>query len=197
MLDSSMEFKSLLLTLKPPSQLFFSEQTVVNTSRMIHNTMMGQASFPPWPSCPDILFEQKTRAFVGLAYGVHPDFHSAARRICSNIGGNAIRYNEPCQNCPREQYGDNNWHYVEVVWAGANRVSLEPAQLAEANCFYAGGQPMVPFDPEFLSCLAGTDDQGPNDCCWYAVGVTDLDFILNAFDLTLPTKFHFTPEFTL
>lgn len=168
--------KSLLLTLEPPTELFVSSQELPDEPLRVGDLVTTRPSFPPWPTCADILFNSKSRIFVGLSYPVGSADERLARGICSSVSNEVMRYNDFTLDSLRRPYEVNDDFEIdrlEIVWTDVDADDFETAQLDSGFWYYSQkhftGNRVIAF------------------------GLTDIDEILRDYHLTLPDVFHFPP----
>lgn len=172
--------KSLLLTLEPPTELFVSSQELPDKPLRVAGLVTTRPSFPPWPTCADILFS-KSRIFVGLSYPVGSADERLARGMCSGVSNDVMRYNDFTLDSLRKPYEANvdfDIDRLEIVWTDVDADDFETAQLDSGFWYYS--------QRHFRENRV------------IAFGLTDIDEILRDYELTLPNAFHlppFVPEF--
>lgn len=178
---NSLPVKSLLLTLESPTELFISSRELPDKPLLVSGLVTTRPSFPPWPTCADILFNSKSRIFVGLSYPVGSADEGLARSVCSRVSSEIMRYNAftvASLRKPYEANADFEIDRLEIVWMDAPADSFETAQLDSGFWFYS----LKHFQESRV----------------VAFGLTHIDEILHDYQLTLPDVFHFpsfVPEF--
>ena len=173
--------QQLILTLRPPSKA--AQDTDRSGGHLLIDGTPAWGRFPPWGSCPDILFESESRVLCGVAYGVHPKFRVLVKDLVALMDHAAVRYREfRADNAARDvasvpasppdpkaipwtaqHFPD--WDYVEVVWSVNRPDTCGLAQLADDTWFYTGSWDVL------------------------ALRIRYLDEITETYDLTLPDHF--------
>jgi hypothetical protein len=146
------------------------------------------ADFPPWPVAPDILFDRRTRSFVGLAYGISPGYHAYVRELADRHGSSSVRYSCPDSDFPRTAYSDSEAHYLEVIWGDIPADSFSLAQLAEDGWYYW----QDPGSVASLKANVFADDEQESMIkmkSLAAVGISGVQDILQSYDLIIPGSF--------
>lgn len=175
---NSTRVKSLLLTLVLPTKLFVSWEDLPDSPLRLAELVSTRPSFPPWAACADILFNAQSRIFVGLSYPVGSEDEHLVRGVCSSVPNQVMRYNDFTIESLRKPYEANDDFDIdrlEIVWTDLDADAFETAQLDSGFWYYSErGNRVIAF------------------------GLTDIDDILDDYDLTLPESFHFpqfVPEF--
>src|SRR5262249_22277955 len=112
--------------------------------------------FPPWGSCPDVLYDSTSRVLCGITYGVHESFRARVKDLVDLMDRRAIRDREfradmtpgdqASQSAPAatlnpkavpwtaQHFLDED--YVEIVWSEERPDMFGLGQLAEDTWYY-------------------------------------------------------------
>ncbi|MDQ2730452.1 MAG: hypothetical protein M3Y56_02240 [Armatimonadota bacterium] len=187
-------FKSLIVRLEFPCKVLLFQDSV-SGDLLLDGVKSSVGTWSPWPVAPDILYHRETGSFAGLSCFVHETSQPLVRSLSSVLQSPAVRYNTPEMKEFRRPYGDDPHHYLEILWGETDADSWMGAQMAEDRWYYREAIQPTPFDDK-MSDLLMRDGVDVDVKRLFAVGVTDLTWLLDAFgELVLPKKFRFPVEF--
>src|SRR5262249_2066913 len=84
--------EDIVLTLRHPSRAALAPPSGRN--RLLIDGIPAWGSFPPWPSCPDILYDSGSRVLCGVAYRVHESDRPLVKDLFRLMDHAVVRYRE-------------------------------------------------------------------------------------------------------
>jgi hypothetical protein len=160
--------KSLLITLTDPVRALLSDQGLLDAGLRIENFLTSRPSTPFWPSCGDLLLDQESRLFVGLAYRVADEDRELVYHVASALSTGVVRYDNQSSAESRRLYEelDPESHWLTITWSKIPATKVELAQLDSAYWYYAS---QGDFDVPVV---------------W---GLEDIEVLLQDYHLVFPT----------
>jgi hypothetical protein len=69
---------------------------------------------PPWPACAELLYDRKSREFIGLAYFVHPSNIDCVRPLIASYASPVVQYGIGPHIDDNEGFTERD-HFVDLV----------------------------------------------------------------------------------
>src|SRR5215471_15406208 len=84
--------EDIILTIRHPSKAALAPPS--GSNRLLIDGISAWGSFPPWPSCPDILYDSRSRVLCGVAYRVHESDRALVKDLFRSMDHEVVRYRE-------------------------------------------------------------------------------------------------------
>jgi hypothetical protein len=166
---------TLFLSLQPPARvhLGFSRWNVDGEVRIQGIPVEGNDT--PWCTFPDLLIDRDGQVFLGLTFQItDPEYWKPMQQIAQRLDARVVRYNDLSTADSQQMYPGEagKAHRFEIAWAPARRLGAEAASLCCGQWFW-------------WYAMQGSWGISPPII---ALGITDVDAILDAHNLQFPGK---------
>lgn len=172
--------KTLLISLEFPAEVYVSSSRWDPTAEFRIRGIPVDGNDTPWLSFADLLIDLDRRLFVGVTFQIdRVEYFRPMKELADRLDPRVVRYNDLSSISAQTMYPGESGraHRFEITWTIASNLAYRLGQL---NCgqwfwWYArnGNRPLL----------------------WpvIAFGMTDIDDILAAHDLSFPDTLDFPP----
>jgi len=172
--------KTLFLSLQVPAKIHvgFSHWNVDGEVRI--QALPVEGNDTPWCALPDLLIDCNKHVFVGLTFPItDPSYWKPMEQIAQRLDSKVVRYNDLSTPDSQHLYPGEagSTHRFEITWASAPHLGVEAASLCCGQWFW-------------WYAMQGSWGISPPVI---AMGITDIDEILDDYDLQFPGTLDFPP----
>lgn len=172
--------KTLIISLQAPAEVFVESSSWDITAHFRIRGIPVDGNDTPWLSFADLLIDLQDRRLVGLTFQIDkPEYWEPMQQVARRLDPKVAHYNDISTAAAQQAYPGEagKAHRFEITWATATHLGFELAQL---NC----GQ--------WFWWYAMEGDWGISRPL-IALGITDLDEVLNDHSLSFPESLVFPP----
>lgn len=172
--------KCLFMTLQAPVGLFLGRSDWDISGQVRIQGIPVEGNDTPWLSFADLLIDVQDRRLVGLTFQIDkPEYWGPMQEAARRLDPRVVHYNDISTAAAQQLYPGEagKAHRFEITWATATHPRFELAQL---NC----GQ--------WFWWYALEGDWGTSRPL-VALGITDLDEVLDDHSLSFPETLSFPP----